>query len=122
MMQGTPLFDKLFTELVAVLDQHRNVDSVRIATTLLERDTGTQLIGLLDGGEAVLTFEKATGTVARTPILTDSLDGASSYDVDRVRTDEQLWRSISALGDDTFVWVHPRFRWLFEAPYAALLA
>ncbi|WP_458208148.1 hypothetical protein [Haladaptatus sp. NG-SE-30] len=122
MMQGTPLFDKLFTELMTVLDRHRTVDSVRIVTTLLEHETGTQLIGLLEGGEAVLSYDSTTGTVTRTPILTDSLDGANSEVVDRPRTEEQLWRTISGFGEDAFVWVHPRFRWLFDAPYAELLS
>ncbi|WP_227356375.1 hypothetical protein [Haladaptatus salinisoli] len=120
MMQGTPLFDKLFTELVTELDRYRDVDSVRIATALLEGDTGTELIGLLDGGDAVLNYDSATWTVTRTPILADSLDGANARVVDRLRTDEQLWRTVGDFDEDAFVWIHPRFRWLFEPPYADL--
>ncbi|WP_227378646.1 hypothetical protein [Haladaptatus halobius] len=118
MMQGTPLFDTLFTELVTELEQYRDVDSVRIATVLLEADTRTQLIGLLDGGDAVLNYDSSTWTVTRTPILADSLDGANTRVIDRLRTDEQLWRTISDFDQDSFIWIHPRFRWLFEAPYA----
>lgn len=121
MMQGTPLFDKLFTELVTVLNQYRDIDSVRIATALLEGDTRTQLIGLLEGGETVLNYDSTIGTVTRTPILADSLDGANTQIVDRLRTDEQLWRTVGDFDEDSFIWIHPRFRWLFEAPYADLL-
>jgi hypothetical protein len=118
MLRETVLFDALQSELAAVLDDHREIDSDRVATTILENDGQRKLtIGIVDDGHAVLTYNRLMNSISKTPIESDGLDGNGSHHVDRQRTEGQVLEAVQGLGSEFFTWMHPRYRWVFEPEY-----
>ncbi|WP_150123021.1 hypothetical protein [Haladaptatus sp. R4] len=96
MLRETVLFDALHSELAAMLDDHREIDSDRVATTILEND-----------GQRMLTIG----------IVGDGLDGNGSHHVDRQRTEGQVPEAVQGLGPEFFTWMYLRYRWVFEPEY-----
>jgi hypothetical protein len=118
MLRETVLFDALHSELAAVLDDCREIDSDRVATIILENDCNEMLtIGVVEGGSAVLTYNRLVNSISKTPIKSDRLDGNRTSHIDRRRTEEQVLEAVQGLGPQFFSWIHPRYRWVFEPEY-----
>ncbi|WP_227380903.1 hypothetical protein [Haladaptatus halobius] len=94
------------------------IDAERLATRILDNDGDTWLlIGLTEGATAVLTYNRLMNSIIRTPIERDSPDGNGRRQIDRRRTEGQVLESAQQLGQEYFDWVHPRYRWVFDAEY-----
>ncbi|GAA0260266.1 hypothetical protein ACFFQF_23925 [Haladaptatus pallidirubidus] len=71
MFRETVLFDTLHSELAIVLKETRDdeIDADRLATRMLDNDGDKRLlIGLTKGATAVLTDNRLTNSITRTPI------------------------------------------------------
>lgn len=107
----------ILEELTITIAKRRGGEGAgRMARELLIRESYSYaLVGLRADGERAVFYERTRGQLTTVPIDGDGVDGLGAMGVGerlKVHTDLEVFIQDHT---DLFGWVHPRFRWVFDA-------